>query len=321
MKFLLVGFGSIGRRHFRNLLALGEREISVYRTGLGTLNDSELDGYQVFSDLDQALDQDPDGVIISNPTAFHLQAAIQAAERGCHLLVEKPISHNLHRVEEFVRTVHRSESRVLVGYQFRFHPNLIRVKSLLDQGAIGKPLSVRSNWGEYLPNWHPWEDYRKSYSARKDLGGGVLLTLSHNFDYLRWLFGDATVQASLLSYDGGLGIDVEVMAEVLLSFEHRVIASVHLNYLQQPPEHRLEIIGTKGVIKWDYYQKKVELAVRTESGQILEESFSAPNNFDRNDLFLEEMVHFREVIAKKIMPLCTLEDGIRALELALEAGK
>jgi len=321
MKFLLVGFGSIGRRHFRNLLALGEREISIYRTGLGTLNDSELTEYQVFSDLEQALDQDPDGVIISNPTAFHLQVAIQAAERGCHLLIEKPISHNRYRIEEFVQTVRLSESRVLVGYQFRFHPNLIRIKSLLDQGAIGKPLSVRSHWGEYLPDWHPWEDYRESYSARKDLGGGVLLTLSHNFDYLRWLFGNATVRASQLGYDGDLGIDVEVMAEVLLTFENQIIASVHLNYLQQPPEHRLEIIGTKGVIKWDYYQKNVNMAVRNERGQVLEESFSAPDNFHRNDMFLEEMVHFRDVIDKNIMPLCTLEDGIRALDLALEARK
>ncbi len=321
MKFLIVGFGSIGRRHFQNLLTLGEQDISFYRTGHSTLEDGELEGFQVYRELEEALDQGPDGVIVANPTAYHLEAAIPAARRGCHILLEKPISHNRSRVEELVKAVRHSGSRVLVAYQFRYHPSLLQIKDLLDQGAVGKPLSVRSHWGEYLPGWHPWEDYRKSYSARKDLGGGVLLTLSHNFDYLRWLFGDAEVRAALLGYQSGLGIDVEDTAEVLLQFENQVIASVHLDYLQLPGKHTLEIIGREGSIFWDYYLNRVDLTVRKKEGGVERQSYSCPEDFDRNDLFLEEMKHFREVIEGKTSPVCTLDDGIQVLNLILEAGR
>ena len=319
MKILIVGFGSIGRRHFRNLLELGEQDLLFYRTDRSTLDDSELESFPIFHDLEQALDERPEGVIIANPTAYHLDAAIQAARRGSHILIEKPISHTWERVEEFSRIAQESGSRVLVGYQFRYHPNLLQIKGLLEEEAIGKPLAVRSHWGEYLPDWHPWEDYHQSYSAKKELGGGVILTLSHTFDYLRWLFGDAKVQASLLGYGGQLGIDVEDTAEVLLDFAGDLIGSVHLNYLENPPQHTLELIGTRGKISWDYYQNRVDVVWRGKEGPVRDDTYFCPEGFDRNDLFLKEMAHFLEVLQGKSSPFCTLKDGIETLRLALEA--
>jgi len=216
MKFLIVGFGSIGRRHFHNLLSLGEKDIYFYRTHQSTLEDIELADYQVETDLKSALAQEPDAIIIANPSAYHLDVAIPAAQQGCHILLEKPISHSMSRVEEFSKVVQESGSRVLVGFQFRYHPNLLKIKELLENKKIGRVLSFRSHYGEYLPSWHPWEDYRESYAARKDLGGGVLLTLCHNFDYLRWLLGETRVHSSLLGYNSGLGIEVEDTAELSL---------------------------------------------------------------------------------------------------------
>jgi predicted dehydrogenase len=320
MKFLIIGFGSIGRRHFRNLLSLGERDISFFRTGKSTLIEEELHGFPIFADLEKALSQQPDGVIVANPTAFHLDVAIPAAKQGCHILLEKPISNNRDRVDEFVKLVEKHESNVLVGYQFRYHPNLIRIKELLANNTVGKPVAIRSHWGEYLPDWHPWEDYRKGYSARRDLGGGVLLTLCHNFDYLRWLFGEGMVRSSMLGYDGGLDIDVEDTAEILLEFDNNLIASVHLNFLQSPGKHTLEIICREGNIFWDYYSSKVEVVIRGH-GRVEKESYFCPENFDRNNLFLDEMRHFIEVIKGIRSPICTLDDGIRALDLIVEAGK
>ena len=177
MKFLIVGFGSIGRRHFENLLSLGERDILFLRTYKSTLEDEDLSDFQVETDLESALAHKPDAVIIANPSAFHLDAAIPAARQGCHILLEKPISHSIDRVYDFSQIVQETGSRVLMGFQFRYHPNLKKIKELLDDEKIGRILSFRSHWGEYLPNWHPWEDFRLSYAARKDLGGGVLLTL------------------------------------------------------------------------------------------------------------------------------------------------
>ena len=176
MRYLLVGFGSIGRRHMRNLLALGERDIIVLRSGKSTLPVDELDGFTVEYEMEKALAHRPDAAIIANPTALHLQAAIPAARAGCHLLLEKPISHSLDGLDELHSALKQSGRQALVGFQFRFHPGLRKIAEWLQAGVIGRAASVREHWGEYLPNWHPWEDYRKSYSSLSELGGGVALT-------------------------------------------------------------------------------------------------------------------------------------------------
>ena len=320
MKFLIVGFGSIGRRHFRNLVTLGENDILFYRTQHSTLQDDELADYRVETNLETALAHKPDAVIIANPSAFHLDVAIQAARQGCHILIEKPISHSLERLEEFSQIVAEKGSRVLVGFQFRYHPNLLKIKELLECQTIGKVLSFRSHWGEYLPAWHPWEDFRNSYAARKELGGGVLLTLCHNFDYCIWLFGDGEVHSSLLGFSSGFDINVEDTAEVVMKFAENVIGSLHLNFTQQPPKHVLEIVGTKGSINWDYYQNKVEVVAFVENNQQEMVTYTCPDDFDRNDLFLQEMEHFVEIINQNVEPICSLDDGIKALNCALEAG-
>ncbi|MCK4800563.1 MAG: Gfo/Idh/MocA family oxidoreductase, partial [Anaerolineales bacterium] len=158
MKFLIAGFGSIGRRHFRNLVKLGQRDIIFYRTHQSTIPDEELKGYPIESDLKAALSHHPDAVIVTNPTASHLDVAIPAAEMGCHLLIEKPLSHSLERVDKLERIIRRGSAQVLVGFQFRYHPGLLQIRDWIQQAVIGDVYFVRAHWGEYLPDWHPWED-------------------------------------------------------------------------------------------------------------------------------------------------------------------
>jgi predicted dehydrogenase len=320
MRFLIVGFGSIGRRHFRNLLKLGEKDIIFLRSHHSTLEATELEGYLVETDIETALSHDPDGVIVANPTAFHLDTAIPAAKQGRHILMEKPVSHSLQRVEEFSHIVQESGARVLMGFQFRYHPNLIQIKDLLDAGRIGEVVYFRSHWGEYLPDWHPWEDYRQGYAARKDLGGGVLRTLCHTFDYLGWLFGEGKVNSTQLSTKG-LGLDVEDTAEIGMAYPEGVIGSLHLNFTERPPKHILEIIGSNGSIHWDYYKNVVEVFEYQPDGKLVDSRLFCPEGFDRNDLFLAEMKHFIEVIRDNQPPICPLEDGIKVLELIIEAEK
>jgi len=319
MKFLIIGYGSIGRRHFRNLLSMGEQDILFYRTHQSTLDDNELADFIVETDLKAALDHKPDAVIIANPSAYHLDAAIPAAREGCHILLEKPISHSMQRVEDFSQLVQKNGIKVLVGFQFRFHPNLLKIKELLEDNKIGRVLSYRSHWGEYLPAWHPWENYRHSYAARKDLGGGVLLTLCHNYDYLRWLFGEAQIHSALLGYNSDLGIEVEDTAEIGLISDDDIIGSLHLNFTQMPVKNILDIVGTKGSIHWDYYKNQVDLYTFNNEGEVKTISYFVPDDFDRNDLFIEEMEHFIEVINGQAEPRCSLDDGIKALELSVQA--
>lgn len=318
MKFLIAGYGSIGRRHFRNLLALGERDIVFFRTGQSTLPEDELAGFPVETDLEAALARRPDAVIVANPTALHLDVAIPAAEAGCHILMEKPVSDSLDRVEALQQALRRGGGKLLVGFQFRFHPGLRKAAELLQQGAIGRAVCVRAHWGEYLPNWHPWEDYRQSYTSRPELGGGVVRTLSHPFDYLRWLFGEAEIAFAQVGTLGELQIPVEDTAEISLRFQNGALGSLHLDYLQQPPLHRLEITGTRGSLRWDNADGGVDCF---RAGQGAWESYPVPAGFERNTLFLDELHHFVDVIAGRVEPVCSLEDGIRVQELALDVLK
>jgi predicted dehydrogenase len=318
MKILIAGLGSIGRRHLRNLRALGETDILLYRTHQATLPDEELAGLPVENDLQRALNHRPEAVIVANPTALHLDVAIPAAQAGCSLLMEKPLSHNLERIGELAEALRTSGARALVGFQFRFHPGLRKAAEILASERLGKPVSARARWGEYLPAWHPWEDYRNGYSARADLGGGVVLTLSHPLDYLRWLLGEVEALWAFTGRRGGLGIEVEDTAEIGLRFLSGVLASVHLDYVQRPPRHDLEIVCTGGSLRWDNADGTLRV-FEAASGDW--EQYTPPEGFERNDLFLEEMRHFLALARGEVEPACTLEDGIQALKLALAALK
>ena len=129
-------------------------------------------------------------MLVANPTALHLDIAIPAAEAGCAILLEKPISNSLERLDNFQSAVTKSGAKVLVAFQFRHHPGLLQAKKLIVDGEIGRVVSAHVHFGEYLPAWHPWEDYRQGYAARADLGGGVVLTQCHSLDYLPWLVGE-----------------------------------------------------------------------------------------------------------------------------------
>ncbi len=317
MKILIAGFGSIGKRHFNNLRALGVKDFVFLRSNNSTLDVSELAEYAVEHSIEAALAHQPDAVVISNPTALHLDVAIPAAVQGCSLLMEKPISHSLARVEELRQAAAAGGSRILVGFQWRFHPTLQKAAEVLQSGQLGRVLSARAHWGEYLPNWHPYEDYRKSYSARADLGGGVVLTLCHPFDYLRWLLGEVDSVWATLARSGELEIAVEDQAEVALQFASGAVGSVHLDYVQQPPSHTLQIVCSQGRLEWN--AASGALVQVSATGEPREYALEA--GFERNHLFIDQTRHFLEVIQGDAQPLCTLEDGIRALEIALAAHR
>lgn len=313
MKVLIAGLGSIGRRHLRNLLALGVEDVLLYRTHKSTLPDDELSAFPVEEDLEAALNQDPDAVIVSNPTALHLDVAIPAAQKGCHLLLEKPVASKYdQRVEDLVSIVNRMDLRTLVGFQFRFHPVLTRIKEVLTSGQLGRPLSFNVHWGEYLPGWHPWEDYRLSYAARKDLGGGVVNTLCHPLDYSRWLFGEPQSVTALTGKVSDLDLDVEDFAEIILRFENDCVGSIHLDYFQRPASHWLEINCVNGQIHWDNDDGSARIyRVDNNSWEIIE----PPHGFQRNDLFLAEIEHFLQIVKGTTLSQCTLQDGVQALKL------
>jgi len=330
MKFLIAGLGSIGRRHLRNLIALGEKDIVLFRTRKSTMPEEDLGGFPQETDLLAALEKHkPDAVIIANPTAVHLDVAIPAAQAGCSLLLEKPLSHSLERIDQLEAALTKGGGRAMVGFQFRYHPGLMRAKQLITDGGIGRVISAHVHFGEYLPAWHPWEDYRKGYAARADMGGGVVLTQCHSLDYLPWLVGDVESVWAFTAKLSDLDVDVEDTAKIGLRFSKGALGSIHLDYNEQPPAHYFEIIGTKGSLQWDQSDGTTHIyrasshpgpspegrGGNEKKGEGAWEAYPPPAEFERNVMFMEEMKHFVKVACGEVESNSPLEAGIRVQRL------
>jgi predicted dehydrogenase len=309
---LVIGTGSSGCRHLMNAAAAGVADLSVFRSGVERR--SLPCDVRAETNLRFALSRKPQAAVIANQTSLHIDAALAAARAGCHLLIEKPISDTVAGIEELQQTIDEQDLVAMVGYQFRFHPTLQQIRSWLMEGAIGQIVTANVVWGEYLPDWQPWRDYRTSYSAQASLGGGVLLTLSHPIDYLRWLLGEVVRVNAMTARLSGLEIDVEDTAIVQLEFECGAIVSVSLDYVQRPWQHQFAIVGRQGVVRWD---SKSGLALLDTDGYRSEAT--VPAQFERNDLFVAELNHFFHCVAGTDKPTCSLEDGKRTLQICLAA--
>lgn len=316
MKILIVGCGSIGQRHFKNLSNLSNAEIMAYRSKKKKVPNLDVKyNFTTYSTLPEALAQEPDAVLITNPTSLHIKSALAAAKNGCHLFIEKPISDTLNGINELMDIVHEKNLTVLMGCNLRFHPGLQLIKKLLDENRIGKVVSARVQMGQYLPDWHPWEDYRNMYSASETLGGGIILDAVHELDYIRWFLGDITEVFSFSDKLSNLDIDTEDVAEILLRFKSGVIAEVHLDYVQRSASRSCQIIGEDGTILWGP-EEGVKLYSADEKKW---ESFKPSKNYDINQTYIDEMVHFINCIEGKEAPLINIMDGIEVLKIALAA--
>jgi predicted dehydrogenase len=315
-EILIAGLGSAGRRHLFNLRDLGWPSIRLYRTGRSTLPDDDLAGFPVDHDLPTALARRPLAVVVSNPSALHVPLAVEAARAGAHLFIEKPLSHELTGVAELESLVADNGLTALVGFQFRFNPGLQQICAWLRAGAIGDVVCAQVHWGEYLPGMHPWEDYRVGYAVRPELGGGVLLTLCHPFDYLRWLLGEIDQVSALESRCDAFGIAVDTCVDVIARFTSGASAHVHLNFVERPPNHQLTVIGTEGTITWNHTDSA---ARRYHAAARRWETVPAPDGFERDRMFFDEMHHFLACLRGEAQPLCTLADGRAALKVTLAA--
>jgi predicted dehydrogenase len=334
MKALIIGLGSVGQRHARNLRTLlgGDLELMAYRVRrlprvisdglepIAAASVAEQYGIREYSDLQAALDRRPEAVFICNPSRLHIPAAIEAARTGANLFIEKPLSDSYQGVEECIELVEQKELTAAVGYQMRFHPCLQRLHSLLRDGVIGRVVAVRAEAGEYLPGWHPYEDYRTSYAARADLGGGVLLSQIHEMDYLYWMFGRPRRIFALGGKCSDLEIDVEDVASISMECvvdSRTVVIHLHQDYLQRPARRTCQVIGTAGTVLVDL--RGASIQVYGAGGQLWESN--QYEHFDRNQMFLDELRSFLDALAGKPTPAVTLRDAAQSLLMALAARR
>lgn len=326
MKALFVGLGSIGQRHLRNLKLLRpDAQLLAYRQrgggpvlAPGYTGDQSIEDYYgitSYTDLAAALAQKPEIAIVSNLTSLHVSLAQQLADAGCHLLIEKPLSHSNAGIDALMETVAAKNLTAMVGYQFRFHPLFLRLQEEMAAGKLGTVLGATAEWGEYMPDWHPWEDYRETYAARDDLGGGVMLTLIHPIDYLIWLFGDVREAYGAFRKSPNLETTIsDDWADVLLTFESGVIANVHMDYVQKPPVNYVTVKGTLGRVTIDLLANTASY-VYTDGSKV--DTAAAPG-FERNTLFIDQMAHFLTCVETQQPPKITLADARRSLDIVLQ---
>ena len=313
MKFLVCGLGSIGLRHLRNLKALGYTDIIIYSSGKSVMPGvkEEIEGFEIYDSLAVALKQKPDVCMITNPTSLHVSVAMMAASAGCHLYIEKPLSNTLEQLDQLQEIVNNKNIITFITYQFRFHPHIKLLKNIFSdkQNKYGAALYVTTEWSEYLPDWHPWEDYKQGYSARKDLGGGVLLTQIHPMNYLSYIFGEIEKVHINKIATRSLNIEVDDIADLMLNFTNGMSGHVHIDFLQKPRVHAMKVITSKGRFEWNYH-KNILLFVDNDG---IEEVFKN-DNFDRNDMFVDMLKDYIDCIVLKKRSKFNLDEAIKELE-------
>ena len=329
MKFLICGIGSIGQRHYKNLNSLGH-QLALFRAGGGAnapfiekfLSEEKSAGRPVktYYNFREAIDDfRPDAVFITNPNSRHLETALLAVKSGCNLFIEKPLSHTRDGLAELKTLADKKKLKIMIGYNLRWHPLLIKMKTMVADGKIGQPICANIEMGENIEDWHPWEDYHQTYAAYKDGGGGAVLCFSHDIDYLYWFFGTPERIQAMGGKITPLGGDAEDMVKALLEYKNKFIVSLHLDYWQRPPRRCFEIIGTKGKITWDYYAKNLIWVSRDSN--TAPAIYPVPVTFDRNDMFVDEIKEFISVLNGEKESRIPLQQGMDVLEISLKIKK
>jgi predicted dehydrogenase len=316
MRFVIVGLGSIGERYVRNLLALGHTDIAVVRRERRPPRTVSDERFETYLDLDEALRTKPQAVIVANPTALHVPVALAAVRAGAHVLMEIPLASSLNHVAELRDAVNKRGAVVLMGHNLRFHPCLLKLRELVAGGGLGRPVFARAEFGEYLPGCHPWEDYRDGYAARQALGGGAVLTSIHEVDFLHWLLGPVTEVAAMVGRTGGLEMDVEDTAAILMRHAGGAVSEVHLDFIQPTYSRGCKVACRAGAVQWRFRENQVLVSDHARRDWSVVQELG---EFDFNRTYVDELRHFIRCVEGAETPINDLAHGIEILRLGLAA--
>ncbi|MEM6884972.1 MAG: Gfo/Idh/MocA family oxidoreductase [Verrucomicrobiota bacterium] len=317
-KILIIGCGSIGKRHLSNFVEVGGCEIVGADSREDRLQEIK-DQYGVektYTDYLEALKNESiDGVVVACPPHIHVKVCNDALDHGCHLFVEKPLAHDLEGVQELADRCKELNKVGFVAYCHRFIPYSQKFKEIIESGQIGKPVTIRMEWGSYLPDWHPWEDYRTFYMAKKEQGGGALLDESHGVDLLRWWFGEVQSVSAIIDQVSDLEISSDDVAALLLRFKSGAVATANFDLCRREPKIFVEVIGTEGMASWDRMQHEIKC-------YSAEKKTWETMNFTKDDLmgmYPSETEHFLNCIDGKEESLVDLHDGAKTMGILVGA--
>jgi len=206
----------------------------------------------------------------------------------------------------------------MVGCNFRFYPPLMKIKQLVNNHIVGRVISVQSENGSYLPDWHPYEDYSKGYAAKKKLGGGVTLTQIHELDYLIWIFGLPQKKKSIIGKFSDLNIDADDLSAFIFELKNKILIELHLDYFSKPFYKRLKIRCSKGIIYWNSYDNKIKIYKNSQNRCSI---IKIKNNYNlskqTNQMYIDEINYFLNCLIKRKNPMNNLDDAKKTLDALL----
>lgn len=313
--YAVIGMGSIAKRHLKNLRFLYP-DAGVYAVSSSGRNIDLPEGATAVVSLEALISLKPKYVIIASPAPYHTAVAEVLLEEKIPVLIEKPLASDSDDAAKFLRLcVSKDYPAVAVGYCLRFLPSAHAVKAFLETDGLGTVYNVNSVVGQYLPNWRLDKNYKDSVSASKELGGGALLELSHELDYLLWLFGSVSLQHSCLRTTEELGLEVEEIADLVLTTGSGIHISVHLDFIQKSTQRKCELIGQKGRLVWDLLANTVTFIDATTRKVIY-----ADAQYDKNTMYLDMLKTFSVVDNRGMQELASVQSSLKIVQL-IDAAK
>lgn len=313
-RIAVIGLGNISIRHRHNLKYLYPFASIYAMSASGQVAASEVSDCDVFvSSVEELIQHRIELAIIASPATLHAVHAIPLIKAGIPVLIEKPLAVSLSDCKAIQTASREHNTAVAVGYCLRYFPSAFTMKNLLDQKKVGRCYYANVEVGQYLPDWRPNIDYRHSVSARVELGGGVLLELSHEFDYIQWLLGPLQVKYANLSSSEELGLSVEDMADIILSDTTGAIATVHLDFLQRKAHRKCRVIGSEGTLEWDLIHNSVTLS----SANGIEIIYCDPA-WDKNQMYLAMITDFVNLIQGEKNNGASIEEATQTVTLIEE---
>jgi len=310
----VIGLGSIARRHRNNLKSRFPDVRILAMPASGRVVHEQVEHVdQMFSSLQDLINAKPDFAIVASPASLHAAHATALIQVGIPVLVEKPLTSSPTDAESLCEVAAKYQVPVAVGYCLRYLSSAQHMKRILDAGVIGPVYNAFVNTGQYLPQWRTDKDYRQSVSASSSLGGGVLLELSHELDYMQWLLGELRLQFAQLRNSIELGLDVEELADIVLTSASGTVCSIHLDFLQNPPQRHCSFIGGFGSLEWDLLQNTITLR-KAEGDTIL---FAEPD-WNRNQMYLAMLDDFMLLIKNREQQCADLYQAAKIVNLVGE---
>ena len=294
MKFAFFGCGSIGQRHIRNLLDLGYSDFCAFRTKKGHYKSIPSDLKIIeFDDWNDIIDYNPDVAFITNPTSEHIKTAVKIAPYVKGIFIEKPLSNTTKGFKELEQIVNKYQLITFVGYNLLYHPVIKLIHEKIKDGSLGKPIIFQCNLGQWLPDWHPYENYKKAYYARKDLGGGISFTMIHEINLARMLLGPVKNVFAFMPKSEKLDLPVDVIADIMIYHLNESVSQIHLDCIQKVKNRSGFISFENGWCSYDLVESSLLMKTELdEKAQVLLHN----SNYNPDEMYKEEQSLFLEML-------------------------